>query len=353
MKSSYKITIALAIALILSLGTIYVYQYVNRVDNSQNVNTETNKENTSVPDDNVDIVPFTSIVKFDNKLYTTRSNSKTKNIVDANVIQIDAACFAILDGDVYYITEGDDEFAPELRRCDIDGNNDKSITEFVSPYGSPAIIDGYIYCAYYGSDPDDANTAIYRIKIGEDDETAEKIIGGEYFIYGYDAEYIYYNMNNAASNSSTTLRRMKYDGSDSSEILNYNTRTDSIIIDKKYVFFSAYDNISHSFKIYRSPKSGNGNIDAYTFECMSDKFDIIDNRLYYQASSAIYSCELNGNDEIKVADISNNSLYAYDFLKFDNILYFRERNEDTNLNDTKDSYFRLDLESGEKKNITR
>lgn len=353
MKFSYKIIIYLSIALILSIGSIYIYQNMNLVDNNQDNNIEEsdNIENTEI-NKIYDITPFTSIAKFEDKLYTTKNYNLKENIVDANVIGINAECFAIYDGDVYYITEGNDEFAPELRQCDLDGENDKSITEFVSPFGSPAIINDTIYCAYYGLTTDDENTAIYNINLTGEDITAKKIIGGEYFIYGYDSEYIYYNTNKSASNSSTTLKRMKFDGSDSEEILNYNIRTDSIVIDKKYVFFSAYDNISHCYKIYRSPKSGYGNIDAYSFECMSDKFDVIDDRIYYQAASAIYTSEINGDNEVKIANISDGNLYAYNFLKFDNILYFREKTDNTQ-DELIDPLFRLDIESTEKKNISR
>ena len=46
------------------------------------------------------------------------------------------------------------------------GNNDVSISEFVSPLGSPVVIGDYIYSAYYTDADEGLNNGIYKINIG-------------------------------------------------------------------------------------------------------------------------------------------------------------------------------------------
>ncbi|MCI5893365.1 MAG: DUF5050 domain-containing protein [Clostridiales bacterium] len=360
MKNSYKIIIALSIVLVIGVGLLGIYQYNSNNKSSDDIgqvsteNTETqnseDQENSGQESDE-GIIPLAHIFEFDNVLYVTETVSEHADVIDAKTLPVESERFAVIDGNVYYITVGNEEFAPELRVCDLDGNDDKSITEFVSPLGSPAVVGNYLYSAYYGVDSNDENAGIFRVDLtkSDDDMTYEKIADGEYYIYGYDNEYIYYAANDASTG--TVLYRMTLNGENGTEILNFKSKSDNIVIDKKYVFFSAYDDISHSYKIYRSPKDGRGNIDAYSFECLNGQFDVIDNRLYYQADSSIYSSELNGNDETKVISLEENSLYAYNFLKFGDILYFYEKQNES-YSDI-DVMFRLDMTTAEKSNISR
>lgn len=357
MKNSYKIIIALSMLLVIGLGLLGIYQHnsnkndiIGQVtyENTESLGNDSEKENEL----NENIIPLAPIIEFDDFLYVTEAVSEYAEVIDANTLPINSERFIIIDGDVYYITVGDDEFAPELRRCNIEGEDDESITEFVSPFGSPAVVGNYIYSAYYGVDKDDENAGIFRIDLTKSNDLPyEKIADGEYYIYGYDNEYIYYATNDASNG--TVLYRMTLDGENGTEILNFKIRAESVVIDKKYVFFSAYDDISHCYKIYRSPKDGHGNIDAYTFECMSGQFDVIDNRLYYQADSSIYSSELNGDDERKVIPLEENSMYAHSFLKFGDILYFFEKTDDSEFDGENDPFFRLDMTTVEKSNISK
>lgn len=335
-KQSYKIIISLAVVFVLGISGLLFYEYNN---------TQVGRQDPVVPvedgeeasEETPGIIPFAPIFEADGVLYSTRSNPEVE---DAEIIPVRSQCFAVIGEDVYYITEGDEEFAPELRRCGVDGNNDISVTEFMSPLGAPISVGDYIYSAYYTDVDDGMNNGIYRYDIGKG--ITEKAIEGEYFIYGYDNEYIYYSTNSTES-SGTVLYRMDFNGENNTQVLNYPVVTDSIVIGDDYIFFSAYDDISHCYKIYRSPKSGNGNIDEYVFMCMSEFFDVTDGRIYYQASNAIYSSEINGDDEVKVADLEEGSSYAYGFLKFDDILYFREHSE------AGETLYRVDLTTGEKK----
>lgn len=358
MKNSYKIITALAVILVIGIGSLLICQFKfvgSNINETQISDESANEENNN----DKKIIPFAHIAAFQDELYTTDTISKTADIIDAKSLPVNSEQIAVTDGTVYYITVGDDKFAPELRCCDTNGENDKSITEFTSSLGSPAIVGDYIYSAYYGREIEDENAGIFKINLTSSDYEAapmpvyEKIADGEYYIYGYDNEYIYYATNDGSTG--TVLYRMTLNGENGTEVLNYKLRSECIVIDNRYIFFSAYDDISHSYKIYRSPKDGHGNIDEYSFECMSGRFDIIEDRLYYQADNSIYSSDLNGNNERKVISLEENSAYAYEFLKFDNILYFREKS-DTSANITnteKDPLFRLDTETVEKKNISK
>lgn len=346
MKQSYKIIISLAVIFIIGVSALLIYSHSSQTEEADLALSDEvqNGEEQSPDAAQPTIVPFTSIAEKDGTLYTSQSNSELADFDGAEIIPIDSYCFAIIGEDVYYITPGDEEFAPELRRCGTDGNNDISITEFASPLGSPAFIGDSIYSAYYTDIDEGLNNGIYRyiIPLGE----THKEIDGEFFIYGYDTDYIYYT-NNENPTSGTILYRMDYDGGNKTEILNFSVYTDSIVVYDKYIFFSAFDSISHCYKIYRSPKDGNGNIDEYSFECMSSIFDVIDGRIYYQADSALYSSLINGNDETKLTDLEDNSQSAYGFLKFGDELYYKEYSE------TGDRYFTLDIETGKKNDITK
>lgn len=350
MKNSYKIIIILGVILCLSLGILGIYSLTANVDD--NIQNDTALQTAEPQTDDV-VNPFKTIAEYNGELYTTQTIAENADIADAKVIPIDAARFAVNNDYVYYVTPGSDEYAPELRMCKIDGSEDKAITEFVSPFGSPAIIGNSIYSAYYSDDSEGENSGIYKISIETSDiddsniPTYTKIANGEYYIYGYDSKNIYYKTNDGSKG--TVLYRADLDGSNQIEVLNYSARSDNIVVDGNYIFFSAYDNVSHSYKIYRSPKDGRGNVDAYTFECLSGIFDVIDGRLYYQADASIYSCELSGNDERKVISFNDGNAYAADFLKFGDILYFSEYSDDGNTS----MLFRLDTTTVEKTRIDK
>lgn len=270
------------------------------------------------------IVPFTYLAEKDGTLYTTRSVSKERHIDGAEIIPIDSELFAILGEDVYYITPGDEKYAPELRRCGTDGNNDISITEFASPIGSPAYVNGGIYSAYYTEVDEGMNDGIYRYDIGAGE--TKKAIEGRYVIYGYDRDYIYCSDSEKAE-SGTTLYRMDYDGNNKTEILSFPVPTDSIVVYGDYVFFSAFEDATQSYRIYRSPKDGNGNIDLYAFRCFSNRFDVIDGMIYYQADRTIYCSRISGSNESRLTSLEEDSSYAYNFLRRADTLYFTEQGD--------------------------
>ena len=193
MKMSYKIIISLTVILILGLSGLFTYEYyINKNQPSQNQeeaeNTQDNVITSDFESEKKPIVPFTSMTESNGSLYITKSLSSSANLENVNIIPIESDFFTIIGEDVYYITNGSDEFAPELRRCGLDGNNDVSISEFVSPLGSPVVIGDYIYSAYYTDADEGLNNGIYKINIGSGE--TEKAIEGEYFIYGYDNDKI-------------------------------------------------------------------------------------------------------------------------------------------------------------------
>lgn len=350
MKNSYKIILSLGIVLIIALGGLGIYTLTapGGEDSGDNLSTS-----SPAPEGGLSVNPFKTIAEYDGQLYISKTMANSANIDDAAVLPFEAERL-VIDGEyVYYVTAGDEEYAPELRVHNISDKNsaesDKSVCEFVSPYGSPALIGGFIYSAYYGASDDDENIGIYRINaVYDDDEMGyKKIADGEYYIYGYDDEYLYCTTNDGSTG--TVLYRMTLSGENLTEVLNYNTRADNIVVDGNYIFFSAYDDISHSYKIYRSPKDGRGNIDAYAFECFSGMFDIIDGRLYYQADASIYSCELSGSNERKVVSLEQDSAGAGDFLKFGEILYFTEAVKDSD----ETRLYRYDIATVEKKQISK
>lgn len=350
MKNSYKIIIVLGIVLCLALGALGIYSFTSKADDNMQNDTALQ---TAEPQAEDVVNPFKTIAEYDGELYTARNIAENADIADAKVLPIDAARFALHGDYVYYVTPGNEEYAPELRMCKIDGSEDKTITEFASPFGSPAIIGSSIYSAYYSNDAEGENSGIYKISIEASDiddgsiPNYTKIASGEYYIYGYDSKYIYYKTNDGSKG--TVLYRADLDGANQIEVLNYLARSDNIVVDGSYIFFSAYDNVSHSYKIYRSPKDGRGNVDAYTFECLSGIFDVIDGRLYYQADASIYSCELNGDDERKIISFDDGNAYAANFLKFGDILYFSEYSDDNNTS----MMFRLDTTTVEKTRIDK
>ncbi len=352
MKRSYAIILALALVLVIGVGGLALYAEKSGIliseaegDASGEKNQEENQagasdtesndeqadgsgEGDSIADDPAvpedEVVPFTYLAEKDGVLYTTNLAAKERDIDGAEVIPADSELFAVLGDDVYYVTPGNDEFAPELRRCGTDGNNDISITEFVSPLGAPAFVNNGIYSAYYTEIDGGLNNGIYRYDIGSG--TAVKAIEGEYIIFGYDAEHIYYcELQSAASG--TELFRMDYDGGNKTKVLDFNVPTDSIVISGNYVFFSAFSDRDKCYKLYRSPKDGNGNIDEYAFECMSDNFDVIDGRIYYQADNSVYCAMINGDAESKLFDLDADSRYAFGFLRRGGILYFSEQSD--------------------------
>lgn len=336
MKRSYTIILALLIIFAAGIAAVIIYQSSSMPSSTDEPSETAESQQEPLPEQTP--VPFASMSESDGVIYVSELLS---GIPDAEVIPMQSMCFAIIGQDVYYITEGDEEFAPELRRCGTDGNNDISITEFVSPLGSPMSIGDYIYSAYYTEADGGINNGIYRYIISEG--RTEKVIDGEYFIYGYDSDCIYYSTNDV-SRSGTVLYKMDYSGENSTEILNFPVHTDSIVVTDSFVFFSAYDNNAHCYKIYRSPKSGNGNIDEYAFECFSDSFDVIGNNIYYQAGEALYSCEISGDNETKLCDLSGGS-YAYGFLKFGDSLFYREASGENEV------LYRLDLTANEKQPV--
>ncbi len=368
MKRSHVIILALTLVFAAALTSLGVYGYRNGIivfrgaegeaeNEKENQKIVADIENSDEPADadsegsdlgtdnsaaEDEVVPFTYIAEKDGVLYTSESVSRRMNIEGAEIIPIDSELFAILGEDVYYVTAGDEEYAPELRRCGIDGNNDISITEFVSPIGSPAYVNGGIYSAYYTEADGGLNNGIYRYDIGAGE--TKKAIEGEYVIFGYDKDYIYYD-SIENTESGTTLFRMDYDGNNQSKILSFSVPTDSIVIDKNYVFFSAFEDATQSYRLYRSPKDGNGNIDLYAFLCMSNRFDVIDGRIYYQADRCIYCSRLSGSNESRLAGLEQGSQYAYNFLNRGGCLYFAEHGDS-------DRYFKYDESTGEKTEIT-
>lgn len=61
----------------------------------------------------------------------------------------------------------------------------------------------------------------------------------------------------------------------------------------------------------------------------------------------MYSSEINGDNEIKLADIDEKNDSAYGFKKFDNKIYFYEKSTQG------DILYQADLETGEKLNISK
>ena len=354
MKNSYKIIISLSIVLTIGIVLLMTYQYNHKLDDNADVSQQASEnQNNTLEKSEQSIIPLTPIFEYDDTLYVTEAVSSHADVADAKTLKVESERFVIIDDTVYYITVGDDEFAPELRRCSLDGNDDKTITEFASTFGSPAVIGNYLYTAYYGTDGNDENNGVFRIDLtkSDDTQTYEKIADGEYYIYGYDNDYIYYSTND--DSTGTVLYRMTLNGENGTEILNFKAKADNIIIEKRYVFFSAYDDVSHCYKIYRSPKDGRGNVEAYTFKCLNGYFDVIDNSLYYQADYSIYSSELNGDNERKVISLEDNSMYAHSILKFGDILYFYEKLQDQESDRVTDLLFRLDMSTVEKTNISK
>ena len=360
MKRSYIIILVLALVFALGVTGLGLYNTGILVSEGNNEGLDEKNQDTDNADadtgdsegDNLgadsetaesEIVPFTSIAQKDGTLYTTRLAARTENI-DGVIIPIDSECFAIIGEDVYYVTPGDEKYAPELRRCGVDGNNDVSITEFVSPLGAPAYMNDAIYSAYYTEIDNGMNNGIYRYDIAAGE--TRKAIEGEFFIYGYDNDYIYYSTNET-SGSGTELYRMDYEGGNPTKVLSFSVRTDSIVVDKNYIFFSAFEERTQSYRLYRSPKDGKGNIDLYAFECMSDRFDVIDGRIYYQADRAIYCAKTSGADEIKIADLEDGARYSFGFLSRGGSLFFSEQFENSV------RHFRYDESTGEKFDITK
>lgn len=231
------------VILILGLSGLFTYEYyINKNQPSQNQeeaeNTQDNVITSDFESEKKPIVPFTSMTESNGSLYITKSLSSSANLENVNIIPIESDFFTIIGEDVYYITNGSDEFAPELRRCGLDGNNDVSISEFVSPLGSPVVIGDYIYSAYYTDADEGLNNGIYKINIGSGE--TEKAIEGEYFIYGYDNDKIYYTSNLENRGSGTILHRMNFDGTDKTEVLNFSVRTDSIVVYDKFIYFSQH-----------------------------------------------------------------------------------------------------------------
>ena len=363
MKRSYIIILVLALVFALGVTGLGLYARNTGILVSEGNNEALEEKNQDIDNadagdgdidgDNIgadseaaksEIVPFTSIVEKDGVLYTSRSAAQTENIEGAEIIPINSECFAIIGEDVYYITPGDEKFAPELRRCGVDGNNDVSITEFVSPLGAPAYMNDAIYSAYYTEIDGGMNNGIYRYDIASGE--TRKAIEGEFFIYGYDEDYIYYSTNESTG-SGTELYRMDYEGESPTKVLSFSVRTDSIVVDKNYIFFSAFEERTQSYRLYRSPKDGKGNIDQYAFQCMSDKFDVIDGRIYYQADRSIYCSQTSGADETKIADLDDGARYAFGFLRRGGSLFFSEQFE----SDVR--HFRYDEDTCEKKEITK
>lgn len=354
MKNSNKIILSLAALLLIGLIAIAVCTF-----SSNGGDGEKNSDALQSDVQEVTVTPLTKIAKSDDgTLYTSTYVEKTTEILDAKKLSIDSEILAVYDNKIYYITNGDDSYAPELRRCDIDGENDEAVTEFISPLGSPAIVGEHLYCAYYGISDDDINAGVFRINLNELDDiqentieghplTYEKIADGDYYIYGYDSDYIYYASNDGSVG--TVLYRMSLSGEDETKVLNYKQRSECIVVDKNYIFFSSYDDINHCYKIYRSPKDGKGNIDEYAFQCMTGYFDVLNSRLYFQADRSIYSAEINGSDENMLTYLDENSLYAYSFLRFDDILYFSEKQSISD----KDKVYRLNTSLSEKKCISK
>ena len=352
MKRSHIIILALALVLVIGVGGLALYAEKSGIliseteggpsgekDQKENQagasDTEGDGEqadgsgegdslgaDTAVPEN--EVVPFTFLAEKDGVLYAARKTADERDIDGAEIIPADTDLFAILGEDVYYVTPGNDEFAPELRRCGTDGNNDVSITEFVSPLGSPAFVNGAIYSAYYTDADGGTNNGIYRYDIGAG--TTVKAIEGEYIIFGYDDAHIYYSEAQSAD-SGTELFRMDYDGGNKTKILDFSVPADSIVVDGNYVFFTAFSDKDQCYKLYRSPKDGNGNIDEYAFECMSGKFDVIDGRIYFQADNSVYCAMINGDAESKLFDLDEGSRCAFGFLSRGGLLYFSEQSD--------------------------
>lgn len=349
MKNSYKIIIALGTVLAVALGILGIYALrVSKVPVAEPIPTdEPQRESTE------QVVPFSVISEGDDSLYVSKNTAENVNVEDAEILPFEAERFAIKDDLAFYVTVGNEEYAPELRVRKLNaadkGIIDKSLREFISPYGSPAIIGGFIYTAYYGTSANDENAGIFRINaVWDDDEIGyTKLTDGAFYIYGYDDEYIYYTTEDGSSG--TVLYRMTLSGEGQTEVLNYKSKSENIVVYGDYIYFSAFDDISHSYKIYRSPKDGHGNIDAYSFECMSGVFDVMDDRLYFQAASSLYSCELNGTDEDKVISYEDDTAAAGGFLKFGDIIYFEEIPKEGG--DTR--HYRLDTTTVEKTRIDK
>lgn len=366
MKRSYIIIIALAIVFALGFTGLALYAentgiLVGSGDLDADTNDSQGGETVDIPGDGdnegdsvgsdtektgeeTEIVPFTNIAEKDGVIYLSRLTARSMDIDGAEVIPINSECFAIIGEDVYYITPGDEEFAPELRRCGADGNNDISITEFVSPLGAPAFIGDSIYSAYYTQVDEGMNNGFYRYNIGAGETT--KAIDGEFFVYGYDRDYIYYSTNDNPS-SGTELYRMDYSGDNKTRILSFPVRTDSIVVGDEYIFFAAYSDHRRCYKLYRSPKDGDGSVDEYAFECMTDRFDVIGDRMYYQAARSLYCSLISGGNESKLTDLEPDTQYAFGFLELGGNLYFAEQSS------AGTRYFFLDMTTGEKHEITK
>lgn len=61
----------------------------------------------------------------------------------------------------------------------------------------------------------------------------------------------------------------------------------------------------------------------------------------------MYSSEINGDNEIKIADIDEKSDSAYGFKKFDNKIYFYEKSNQG------DILYQTNIETSEKLNISK
>ena len=352
LKFWQKLVVSLIVCITAVLIICAVEINTNRTQDTSN-NTETQTGVSPTEDEAVEfkIYPFSQAASFEDRIYVSSTIADNSEDIDEfTEIPVDAELFCPTEDGIYYIAESEDgssEFPYEIRRCGYDGEDDSLVSEYASNVGSPAIVGDYIIAAYYddGEDAED-NSCICRVRLGSD--FPERVASGRYHIYGYDENYIYYVEEEESTSNTLRLKRMNFDGEDVSTVLEYSTNSNSIVVEGDYIFFSAYSQADKCFKIYRSPKNGDGYIDEYVFECPSDSFDVLDGRIYFNAGSDVYSANIDGVDERLLANMDEDNIEAYSFMVAGEYLYYKEAADGAAEKEYDTYYYRVPVEGGEK-----
>lgn len=303
---------------------------------------EPEAEETAPPTEDGEEIVFGYVMEYDGVIYETGRYG----VSDWTLLPVEAGCFCIYDGYIYYVAgdtqEESSEEAP-LYRADLDGGNATQLADNVSLSVLPRILDGCVVYVDNGSMGEDEESAgIYSL----DPETSEatQILQGLYYnILGSYGEYIYYRY---YEEGIMGLYRIRPDGG-GQETIDVELGG-SFILDNGYLYVSVGDS---EYSVMRIDPSDPESSHTYDFTYDGMGFTVSGGWMYHSAGETVSRTETDSGLTETITSLDGDSYWAYNFFVMGEHLYFYELT-DTDESGMNTVFCRAPLTGGEKEELS-
>lgn len=239
------------------------------------------------PSDESEQIPFAPVFLYQGTYYAVNTFSNT----DVQKIPVDAVLFCIYEDMLLYIPQSTQDEPNGLWKANLDGSQPEKLTDMVSAWGSPVIIEGKVFSSCFGADGQ-IEPGVYStdLKTKETDKIAEI----PWIIYGYDDAHIYYQ---SSEERTAGIFRAAFDGREEEFLFAPGSReVYNIVVYDEKLYFSQKEDERYTIYCYDIEKAETVVVKQNIFD---SRFDIAEGILYYPNEQEIIAHNLaDGSEQV-------------------------------------------------------